>query len=183
LTSWFSYKTIAENILNKLNEHVLVNGITIVTDGGCLNNQFPASKRHMYGSMAVFDNGIRLETVPFQGKDHTRSIRWECDDKLWIENMPDVPASNNVAELQMLIKAMVYLQELAGRSTMNTIAMTKVRILMDSQLVIGFIRGNKCKSSHLIEHVHVARKLFSICSWKKEIFHVENAWVKTVLGH
>lgn len=167
-----------------MNTLVLERGITIVVDGGCLNNQFPTSERHMYGSFAVYVNGKRSETITYQNEKHTSSFKWECDDTFWLESLPDVPPSNNVAEMEMFCGAISYLDELSSRTQPEMVDKTKVRILTDSALVVGYLTDNwKVKSPHLKLHVEQARQGYLKLKWMVDIRHVDNLWVKSILGH
>jgi ribonuclease HI len=105
----------------------LPNGIVIVVDGGCHNNQ-DAGKRHAYGSMAVYLNGER-KLMHYQGLDgahETKQARVEFG-----------PITNNQAELKMALIAVGYVRELYGRSK----GRSAVTIVSDSLLVVDSVSG------------------------------------------
>ena len=162
---------------------VLDKGITILCDGGCHNNQLPTSERQMYGSFAVWNDGKRITSITHNDETSHDVYSWQCDTELWNSSIHGINPSNNIAELEMFISALRYLSDIAERSNPIKVRTTQVRILTDSEFVRGQMNGDKSKSLNTRQHVELARELLASSPWKPTIVHVDNRWVKQVLGH
>jgi ribonuclease HI len=159
---------------------ILDNGITIVVDGGCFNNQLPVDQRKMYGSFQLYIDGKKPKCVHFNGAAHAQGlVKWEYDSELWANTVPEVPPTNNVAECEMMLMAISYLYELAKRTTKQPL----VRLVTDSTLVTGFVKGNKAKVKHLKPYREALREKYAGLPFQVSCEHASGEWVKSVLGH
>jgi ribonuclease HI len=148
-------------------------GICVLVDGGCLNNNRPVSERSMYGSLTVYYNGKRVESTIDNAKCLVHRVEIE----------PNGAASNNIAEVTMVMKALNYVVELMRRSPHNLHG--KVTILSDSELALGLVSGAMKPGGKTSDEwkrmVGVARDKAILTGATFQ--HVDNLWVKTQLGH
>jgi ribonuclease HI len=147
-------------------------GICVLVDGGCRNNQGPVEDREMYGSMTVFHNNTQVESSVY-GKQLIHKFTFPAQEE-W--------SSNNLAELMMLEQAFQYIVDVRGRSP----RVGNVVILTDSlwaaSVADGSYKINKNAAPGLKKAAARVRSLF-LTIQGVEIKHVDNLWVKSILGH
>jgi ribonuclease HI len=167
-----------------------LDGICVLVDGGCLNNNKPVSERSMYGSMTVFSGGKQVESNISVGNTHSAVAsvgimhRWEFD-------LHQQKASNNIAEVLMVHIAVQYLCTLIHRMTDKGQAMpTTLTVLSDSEWALGVATHQyKAKPDTLSVLGDELGKIDAAVEWLKtkgvtlNFTHVNNLWVKSVLGH
>ena len=154
-------------------------GITIVVDGGCTNNQLPEKARTMYGSFAVFFNGKRVEKITHYGMTVPHQYKWECDMTEWHKTFPAIPATNNVAECEMLAQALAYAVRIMKAPQYHNIL-----FMGDSQVVEAYVNGSKVgkDAKHLAEYQDVISTTFK--DNPNFLFkHIDEKAVKAILGH
>ena len=165
-------------------------GISVLVDGGCLNNNKPVVERSMYGSLTAFCDGKQVVTT------HHVLGPVEQDIKCVVHkySIPAVNghASNNMAEVVMLRRAMEYILSVVHRqiSQPNPKKLDLVTVMSDSEWALGVVTGAyKIKAAN---EVHFHNDLTSIQHIKSALEkhgvtvvfqHVDNLWVKSVLGH
>lgn len=111
----------------------LPNGIVILCDGGCSNNQ-TAAKRKAYGSIATFVNGQRKTMHYHDPLTNTQQAREQVRIDWGM-------VTNNQAEFKTVLAALGFVRELNHRSQPAPIV-----ILSDSALVVGFADGTNKKA-------------------------------------
>ena len=149
---------------------MLPEGIVIVCDGGCRNNQTP-DKRVAYGSLAVFVNNQRKQ-LHYTGPDGRKVEAWQAR-----VNWQD--ATNNQAEFKTALMALGYIRELFARSQP-----AQVTICSDSELVVNTALGvnKKFKVEHIRElAIELKANLEALPSVK--FMWLDNSVVKEILGH
>jgi ribonuclease HI len=155
-------------------------GITIVVDGGCTNNNLPETTRTMYGSFAVFFNGTRVEKITHYGVTVPHQYKWECDMPGWRKATPNIPATNNVAECEMMAQALAYAVRISKSPKYN-----KIVFMGDSQVVESYTKpGSKVgkDAKHLAQHQDVISTAFKNNS-NFSYIHMDDKTVKAILGH
>jgi ribonuclease HI len=151
-------------------------GICVLVDGGCLNNNRPMAERKMYGSLTVFHNGKQIESTIQDRKSlvhHFEEADFGVEDK-----------SNNVAEMQMMLIALNYVMALIQRTDKINL-FGKVTVMSDSQIALGLVSGEmrpgKKTSDAWKSGAGVAHDKATVTGVTFQ--HVDNVWVKSVLGH
>jgi len=158
-----------------------LDGICVLVDGGCLNNNKPVSERSMYGSLMVYYNG---QPVNFTLYDKEYHYGDQGGRRCTIPSV-DGWASNNLAELEMVSEALDYVTGLERRAQAKGSTLPVVTIMSDSEFALGMASGamkvGKKTDQSIADIVTEIRVKVSKCS---AIFqHVDNVWVKSVLGH
>lgn len=162
--------------------------LSIVHDGGCRNNQGINEQRQMYGSMKVQIDSI---TTPFTFQSEApRPVFARHEIESWEGDMGI--RSNNVAEMEMALTALRYVEELCERSLdqgKNVADKFNVELHTDSQLVIGYMTGRSKvgkKAQHLaplrqlgLERIEAIRALGLDISYVKRT----DTDIKAILGH
>ena len=153
-------------------------GIAIVVDGGCTNNNLPENTRALYGSFAVFKDGKRVEKVTHYDQVFEHQYRWEANMPLWHEAFPGIPATNNVAECEMMAQALTYAIRISKQYK-------NIVFLCDSQVVESYTKPdtkfNK-DAKHLKEwHEAIASRFQDNVGFTFK--HLDNQIVKGILGH
>jgi len=156
----------------------LPSGVCVLVDGGCLNNNKPVSDRVMYGSMTVFFNGNQV--VSTYGDMPTALVH-----KFDIDHQEEW-ASNNLAELLTMEHALSYVDELHNRSR----KVVEVTILCDSNLALGYASGTMKVGKKVDQSIRQSRMALDGMNIELERLgvkvnyqHVDEGWVKSVLGH
>lgn len=167
----------------------VLDGICVLVDGGCLNNQKPVSERSMYGSLTVFNGGKQVESTVYTQVDNVQHCDIAYVHKFTIADAYN-HASNNMAEVVMVRKAIEYVHTLAQRMAAKGQKLDSVTVMSDSEWALGVVTGvYKIKAQNevafhndLATLKHVKGLLEGLgCT---VIFqHVNNLWVKSVLGH
>lgn len=157
-----------------------LDGICVLVDGGCLNNNHKdAAERQMYGSMTVFHNGKQVQSTHWQGGvGVTHSFQFNGQSKS--ENR-----SNNQAELETLIEGLLYIDDLRKRVEQQGRKLDTITVLCDSEFAVGLASGamKLNKKSHKDLHTAVALIQSAKANVNVIFQHVDNMWVKSVLGH
>ena len=162
----------------------LPEGVCVLSDGGCLNNNKPIAERSMYGSTTVFNNRKQVASVLYDGRtavQHEFEFEHDIDAQDW--------ASNQLAELLAALEAINYAGQLAERRTKQGAAPLTITILSDSEYALGHAqtwRPDK-KAHHdtitasqaLKDSVRYAQNYGATLKFQ----HVDNVWVKSILGH
>ena len=159
-------------------------GICVLVDGGCLNNNKPVSERSMYGSMRLFKDGIHVQaTCPVDNASkrihHRYNIPAICDH-----------ASNNLAEVVMLRIGMEYVHKLVNRMREQGQKLDSITVMSDSEWALSVVTGaykiKACNEIPFNNDLQSIKHLKGIVEQEgcSIIFqHVDNLWVKSVLGH
>jgi ribonuclease HI len=160
----------------------LPDGICVLVDGGCRNNNLPVMERSMYGSLTVFHH--RKQVVSRWGNaPELTGIKHEFPLEL-----QDDWASNNLAELKMMENALTYIMNLKRRESNRPI--TQLTVVTDSALAQGFAAGTMKPNNKSHQALHNSYK--TICAAMRELkqmgvevqfVHAHNEWVKRILGH
>jgi ribonuclease HI len=165
-----------------------LDGICVLVDGGCLNNNKPVTERSMYGSMTVFNGGKQVESsvdlYHTEPQDETKLIH-----KYDIMDMYQ-HASNNMAEVVMVRTAVEYVYALVKRMAAKGRTLTSVTVMSDSEWALCVATGAyKIKPQNEIAFHNDLTTLKHVKGLVEELGctinfqHVNNLWVKTVLGH
>ena len=165
-------------------------GICVLVDGGCLNNNKPVSERKMYGSMTVFYNGKQVEsTIEFFAEPYYRETK--CIHKYNLMDRGE-HASNNMAEVVMIRTALEYVLNLILRQEQqqNPRKLDAITVMSDSEWALNVVTGAyKIKAQNEIAYDNELTTINYIKAMLEKrnitlIFqHVDNVWVKSVLGH
>ena len=153
-------------------------GLAIVVDGGCTNNNLPEPARCMYGSFAVFLDGKRVEKVTHNEKVWDNQYRWECDMPEW--RSTGIPATNNVAECEMMCQALSY----AIRITKNP-KYSEILLMGDSAVVEAYTKKDSKvgkDAGHLAEYQKMISGRFQSHPYFS-FRHLDEKVVKSILGH
>ena len=165
-----------------MNEQLDGEGICVLVDGGCHNNNRPVNERSMYGSMTVLNRGKQVVSRWGNAPELTGTVH------TFHYELEDGHASKNLAELLTLECGLTYILNLKRRPCKTPI--TAVTILCDSQLALGYADGSfkVGKTVHPTMKAHynaIAAKVREVQKAGVELKfkHVDNQWVKSVLGH
>jgi ribonuclease HI len=161
-----------------------LDGICVLVDGGCLNNNKPVSDREMYFSLKVYHNGkpVKSTWAQISAIQHrlTIAVRPEMGDQI----------NNQVAELLAMEAALSYATSLRDRMQGTSTPLTAITILQDSEYGLGWGSGSYKGNSKTSDFVRTeATQCASLRRYLKEKLvevtyqHVPEAWVKTQLGH
>jgi ribonuclease HI len=152
-------------------------GISVLVDGGCRNNNKPVNERKMYGSFTVFHNGKRMESEYQDIKLITHHIEFPHDE--------GDHASNQLAELYALGEALGYVSALQLRMQKKERKLDIVTVMSDSEFALGL--ASKAMKLNIKSHpdmVDAVQGVQDLAAITNVIFqHVDNLWVKSVLGH
>lgn len=178
-------------MVTNLTPDTLQKGVCVLVDGGCLNNNKPVDERKMYGSLTVFREGRQVPSryvvdVDDLLKDKGTQLVWKfslAEQQGW--------ASNNLAEVIMIRTALRYLWQRIERAICTEKPHYKEFLVMsDSEWALGVVTGQfKIKAANeLVYHNFLADIQHYTADLKKHgvtvtYQHVNNQWVKQVLGH
>lgn len=159
----------------------LPEGICVLVDGGCLNNNLPVMERSMYGSMTVFSNRKQVTSTASMG---VRVVK-----HTWtFERAEEGHASNQLAELMILANGLEYVASLQKR--VDDGRKLAVTILSDSEYALGMAQkvmkpGKRAEADTLtaIQAIFGAIDAVQDAGVELKFQHVDNVWVKSVLGH
>ena len=159
-----------------------LDGISVLVDGGCLNNNKPMSERSMYGSLTVFCGERQVKSTY---EDKKQLIHRRSYDTLHTKQDASANISNNQAELETMLDGLLYVDELQKRMAEQDKEPVTVTVLCDSQFAVGLAsRAAKLnKKSH--RDLHDTLNLIHAELGNVDVVfqHVDNRWVKSVLGH
>jgi ribonuclease HI len=149
----------------------LNSGLTIVCDGGALNNQ-DASSRKAYGSFAVLQDGVIVAST-YAGHKQTR------------HTFDFQGVTNNVAELLTMRHALLYVKDLLKRGRKLT---APISICSDSWLALNGAtkpveQMGKQHAVHLEPFYNELHALAVELKGSIELCKVERSDVVRVLGH
>lgn len=179
--------------MNTINQpETLEKGICVLVDGGCLNNNKPVSERSMYGSMTVFYNGKQVASRYFVNIEHIEEMFGEGDPKLiHTFDITGDNASNNYAEVAMLRTALRYAWQLVARMGFDEKEIPgDITVMSDSEWALSIITGayklkaqNQAAYNNLLADVNHYNHALVQHGCDVIFQHVNNLWVKSVLGH
>jgi hypothetical protein len=159
-----------------------LDGICVLVDGGCLNQNKPVSERTIYGSLKVYYNGKPVLSEWAQHKALQHKMGFEAD--------VDGVVHNQRAELKAMEVAMRYVELLRDRMQGTSNPLTAITILSDSEYALGWGAGDYQGDKRTADVVKDYSTRFGCWRAKLEYQrvkvtyqHVPEAWVKTQLGH
>ena len=165
-----------------MNEQLNSEGICVLVDGGCLNQNKPVSERTIYGSLKVFHNGKPVESTRADNKGLVHRMSFVPDD--------DGVIHNQRAELKAMAVALRYVELLRDRMQGTNNPLTAITILSDSEYAIGWgsgaYKGNKATADVVRNYntrFETTRNNLKYQRVEVRFQHVPEAWVKTQLGH
>jgi ribonuclease HI len=154
-----------------------LDGVCVLVDGGCLNNNKPVSERKMYGSLTVFHNGRQVQSTLACGGTALVHRFLQHPDRTNI--------TNNQSELDTLHAGLLYVSALRERTEDSGRHLPAVTVMSDSEFALGMASGamKLNAKSHAELHAKVAQ--IRVLAEKLPVIfqHVDNRWVKEVLGH
>jgi ribonuclease HI len=162
-----------------------LSGVSVLVDGGCRNNNRPVSERNMYGSFTVFNGGTQVASTWEDKQELIHRRTYDCPHT---KQDASANVSNNQAELEVLLEALEYVDELNGRLKEAGKEPLVVTILSDSEFALGMAsKAMKLKStSHQDLRVTIGlihSMIDNVPNVKVVFQQVDNLWVKSVLGH
>lgn len=155
-------------------------GICVLVDGGCHKNNKPVSERSMYGSYTVLHDGKQIKSTAVSGVvDVIHTQPYETTGH----------ASNQLAELLAMRDALAYVIASNLRCATSGKEGCDVTILSDSEYALGHAQTFKPGKGAADETIKLSQDLKLLAGQIKKaghkvsFQHVDNGWVKTVLGH